>query len=137
MIVQESLRLYPPGWILGRRALYDDHIGEIDLEPGASVALSPYTMHRHPRYWNAPDEFRPDRFHPTRTARWRRFSYFPFGGGPRRCIGAQLAIAETMLVVASVTQRYHLTPACQPEPEGRFVLRPRGGMPVTVERRPG
>jgi enediyne biosynthesis protein E7 len=136
MVVQESLRLYPPGWILGRRALDSDQIGTVDVEPGASVAVSPYTMHRHPGYWSAPDEFQPERFHPTRAARPRRFSYLPFGAGPRTCIGAQLALAEATTVVAGIVQRFRLTPMAQPQPEGRFVLRPHGGLPVTVERRP-
>jgi len=136
MVVQESLRLYPPGWILGRRALAHDRIDEVDIEPGASVAVSPYTMHRHPGYWPAPDEFHPERFHPTRATRPQRFSYLPFGAGPRTCIGAQLAMAEATSVVAGIMQQFRLTPMAQPQPEGRFVLRPQGGLPVTVQRRP-
>lgn len=136
MVVQESLRLYPPGWILGRRALDHDRIGGVDVDPGASVAVSPYTMHRHPGYWAAPDEFHPERFHPTRATRPQRFSYIPFGAGPRTCIGAQLAMAEATSVVAGVVQRFRLTPMTQPQPEGRFVLRPHDGLPVSVERRP-
>jgi cytochrome P450 len=135
-LVAESLRLYPPGWILGRRAIERDQIGGRDVEPGASVAVSPYTIHRDPRYWDAPDEFRPDRFDPARGARLHRLSYLPFGAGPRTCIGAQLAIAETTSIVAGIAQRFRLNPITQPQPEGRFVLRPRGGMPVTVEHRP-
>ena len=136
MVLQESLRMYPPAWILGRRALDHDRIVGVDVPPGASVAISPYTMHRHPGYWDAPDEFRPERFHPARATRSQRFSYFPFGAGPRTCIGAQLAIAEATSVVAGIVQRFRLTPMAQPQPEGRFVLRPLGGLPVSVERRP-
>ena len=136
MVVQESLRLYPPGWILGRRALDHDRIDGVGIEPGASMAVSPYTMHRHPGYWAAPDEFNPERFDATRASRPQRFSYFPFGAGPRTCIGAQLAMAEATTVVAGIVQRFRLTPMAQPQPEGRFVLRPHGGLPVSVERRP-
>jgi len=136
MVVQESLRMYPPAWILGRRALEHDRIGGVDVAPGASVAISPYTMHRHPGYWAAPDEFRPERFDPARATRSQRFSYFPFGAGPRTCIGAQVAIAEATSVVAGIVRRFRLTPMAQPRPEGRFVLRPLGGLPVSVERRP-
>lgn len=136
MVVQESLRMYPPAWILGRRALDRERIGEVEVAAGASVAISPYTIHRHPDCWVAPDEFRPERFHPARAARPQRFSYFPFGAGPRACIGAQLAMAETTSVVAGIAQRFRLTPIAQPQPEGRFVLRPHGGLPVSVERRP-
>jgi enediyne biosynthesis protein E7 len=136
MVVQESLRLYPPGWILGRRTLGRDRIGGVDIEPGASMAVSPYTMHRHPSYWAAPDEFNPERFDPTRAARPQRLSYFPFGAGPRTCIGAQLAMAEATGVVAGIVDRFRLTPMAQPQPEGRFVLRPHGGLPVSVELRP-
>jgi cytochrome P450 len=136
MVVQESLRMYPPAWILGRRALDHDRVGGVDVAPGTSVAISPYTMHRHPGCWDAPDEFRPARFDPARAPRPRRFSYFPFGAGPRTCIGAQLAMAEATSVVAGIVQRFRLTPMAQPRPEGRFVLRPLGGLPVSVERRP-
>jgi cytochrome P450 len=136
MLVQESLRMYPPGWILGRRAIDCDRIGDVQVEPGASIAVSPYAIHRDPRYWDAPDEFRPTRFDPTRGARSHRLSYLPFGAGPRTCIGAQLAIAETTSIVAGIAQRFRLTPIAQPQPEGRFVLRPRGGLPVSVDYRP-
>ena len=136
MVVQESLRMYPPAWVLGRRALDHDRIGGVDVAPGASVAISPLTMHRDPGYWTAPDEFRPERFHPARATRSQRFSYLPFGAGPRTCIGAQLAMAEATSVVGAVVERFRLTPLAQPQPEGRFVLRPHGGLPVSVERRP-
>jgi cytochrome P450 len=135
-VVQESLRMYPPGWILGRRALNYDEIDGVTVEPGVSVAVSPYTIQRHPGYWVAPDEFRPERFHLDRAARPARFSYFPFGAGPRTCIGAQMAMAEATSVVTGIVQRFRLTPMANPQPEGRFVLRPHGGLPVSIERRP-
>jgi cytochrome P450 len=136
MAVQESLRLYPTAWIIGRRAIGDDEIGGVTITSGTTVALSPYTMHRHPRYWERPDEFCPERFARAAAARRPRFTYFPFGAGPRICIGARLAMTEATVVVAAVTQRYRLSPVAGRDvvPEGRVLLRPRDGFWATIGR---
>jgi cytochrome P450 len=137
MVLDESLRLFPPAWIVGRRALGEDRLGEHVIPAGSVIALSPYTMHRHPGYWNRPDEFDPDRFTPERSSDRKPFAYFPFGGGPRLCIGHNFALLEAQLIIATVAQRYQLdlAPGHAVEPERIFVLRPRGGLPMTIGAR--
>jgi len=134
MILDESLRLYPPAWILGRRALRNDRLGEHEIPAGSVVAMSPYAMHRRPEYWDDPEVFRPDRFTRERQAVQKPFSYFPFGGGPRLCIGHNFALLEAQLIISTVAQRHRmeLVPGRTVLPERRFVLRPRGGLPMTL-----
>ena len=136
MVVQESMRLYPPAWIVGRRAIGDDEIGGVTIPSGTTLALSPYTMHRHPGHWERPDDFCPERFARPAAARRHRFAYFPFGGGPRICVGARLAMTEITVVVAALAQRYRLSPVADRDvlPEGRLLLRPRDGVWVTIDR---
>jgi cytochrome P450 len=136
MVVDESLRLYPPAWIIGRRALGDDDLGGHHIPAGSVVAISPYITHRHPRHWERPEEFDPDRFDPRTAASHDPFTYLPFGGGPRRCIGHNLALMEAQLIISTVAQRYRLrlVPGTRVEPERLFVLRPRSGLPMTIRR---
>jgi cytochrome P450 len=136
MVLDESLRLYPPAWILGRRALGDDRLGEQPIPAGSVVAMSPYITHRHPRYWERPEEFDPERFAPRAAPSRKPFTYFPFGGGPRLCIGHNLALMEAQLIISTVAQRYRLklVPGTRVEPERLFVLRPRSGLPMTIQR---
>ena len=135
MVVDETLRLYPPAWITNRQAISGDEILGHRIPAGAFVMLSPYVLHRHPDYWDRPDDFDPERFAPARHARRPRFAYFPFGGGPRQCIGQSMALVEAQLVLATVLGRCRLRPVSdQPvEAEALATLRPRGGLPVTVE----
>jgi cytochrome P450 len=137
MVLDESMRLYPPAWILGRRALAADTLGDHVIPAGSVVAISPYTMHRHPGYWEEPDAFEPTRFTKERSAARAPFTYFPFGGGPRLCIGHSFALMEAQLVIATVAQRFdvELVPGRPVEPERLFVLRPKDGLPMTI--RPG
>jgi cytochrome P450 len=97
--------------------------------------LSPYVLHRHPDYWERPDAFDPERFDPGRGNGRPRFAYFPFGGGPRQCIGQGMALVEAQLVLATVLGRCRLRPASDRpvEAEALATLRPRGGLPMTVE----
>jgi cytochrome P450 len=135
-VLDESLRLYPPAWIMGRRALGDDELGGHHIPAGSVVAISPYITHRHQRYWERPEEFDPDRFDPRTSGPRDPFTYFPFGGGPRLCIGHNLALMEAQLIIGTVAQRYRLqlVPGTQVEPERLFVLRPRNGLPMTIRR---
>jgi cytochrome P450 len=135
-VLDESLRLYPPAWIMGRRALGDDELGGHHIPAGSVVAISPYITHRHQRYWERPEEFDPDRFDPRTSPPRDPFTYFPFGGGPRLCIGHNLALMEAQLIIGTVAQRYRLqlVPGTQVEPERLFVLRPRNGLPMTIRR---
>jgi cytochrome P450 len=136
MVFEESLRMYPPAWILGRRALADDVIGGQAIPAGTVVAISPYLLHRHPAFWVDPERFDPERFSPDRSASRKPFSYLPFGGGPRLCIGHTMAMVEAQLAIATIASRYRFeaAPGHVVEPERLFVLRPRGGVPALVRR---
>lgn len=136
-VLQESMRLYPPVWIVSRAAIDEDEIGGYAIPAGSVVTLSPYTMHRHPGFWKNPSGFDPGRFAPGRARKRPRFAYFPFGGGPRLCIGRHLAMMEAQLILATVARRYVLEPV-QPqsvEPEPLVTLRPRGGLKIILRRR--
>ena len=136
-IIEESMRLYPPIWTVDRDALHEDRIEGFRIPRGSVVGISPYVMHRHPRYWPDPEKFDPQRFLPDRVADRPRFAYLPFGGGPRGCIGEDYALTELQLVVAAVAQRYRLrlVPGQHIQPEPTITLRPRGGIRMTIERR--
>ena len=136
-VVQEAMRLYPSAWSISRRALADDVIGGYDIPAGAIVAMSPYTIHRRPDFWPDPERFDPDRFAPELVAARPRFAYFPFGGGARQCIGNYFALMESLIIIPTITQHFRFSP-CWSEPiEGHALvtLRPRGGVPVAVEKR--
>ena len=135
MVVDETLRLYPPAWITNRQAVAEDEILGHRIPAGAFVMLSPYVLHRHPEYWSDPDAFDPERFAPGQGSGRPRFAYFPFGGGPRQCIGQGMALVEAQLVLATVLGRCRLRPASDMlvEAEALATLRPRGGLPMTVE----
>jgi cytochrome P450 len=126
MVFEEALRLYPPAWVLGRVALGDDQIGEYFIPAGTIVAISPYTIHRHPGFWDDPERFDPQRFTSERSAGRQRFAYIPFGAGPRQCIGNTFAMLEGQLIIAMVVQRFDLALAMDHavKPEVVFVLRP-------------
>ncbi|MEZ4884094.1 MAG: cytochrome P450 [Chitinophagales bacterium] len=107
-VLQETMRLYPPAWIMDRVALSDDKLGEFDVPKGQVISLFIYGAHRNPNYWDNPEHFDPDRF--TKEAMKERpaFSYFPFGGGPRLCIGQQFAYMEMQLVVAEMIRKFRI-----------------------------
>lgn len=124
----ESLRLYPPAWVISRRAIDADEIDGHRIPSGALVVISPFTIHRHPALWDAPERFRPERF--VGESSRHRFAYIPFGGGPRICIGNEFALTEAALVLARVTQkcRLSLVSELMPAVEALVTLRPRGGL---------
>jgi cytochrome P450 len=135
-VFDETLRLYPPAWILGRKTLSDDEIGGYAIPAGSVIAISPYTVHRHPGFWEEPDTFDPDRFTPQRSAGRHKFAYIPFGAGPRQCIGNNFAMLEAQLIIAMVARRFrlHLEPDQSIQPEAIFVLRPRGEIRMRLEK---
>jgi cytochrome P450 len=137
MVVDESMRLYPPAWGFSRQALGDDELGGYHLPRGWLAFVIPYVLHRLPAYWEHPDTFDPERFLPERSAERPKFVYLPFGAGPRQCIGNHFALIEAQLIVATLAQRYrlHLVPGHRIEPWALITLRPRYGMPMTIERR--
>lgn len=136
MVVKEALRLYPPVWLVERRAIDDDEIGGFRIPGGSTVALSQYVTHRHPGIWTDPDAFHPERFAPDAPAPPPRFAYFPFGSGARQCIGGQFATMEAEMVLAMVMQTFRVAaPAgCRAVPEPGVTLRPAGPVHITVAR---
>jgi cytochrome P450 len=138
-VLAESMRLYPPAWILGRRALKDYEAGGFHVPAGSIVVLSPYLMHRDERYFPAPARFDPERWTPEARDARPQFSYFPFGGGPRRCIGEGFAWMEGILVIATLARhwRMRLVPSHTVATQPVVTLRPKHGMLMTLERRKG
>jgi len=134
MVIEETLRLYPPAWITNRRAIEDDIVCGYRIPAGATVSISPYVTQRDPTLWENPEGFDPDRFAPERSSGRPHYAYFPFGGGPRQCIGKGFALMESTLVLALVAQRYdlHLVPGRRVETEAMATLRPRYGMWMTA-----
>jgi len=107
-VVNEALRLYPPGWLLSRRTVAADVLGGFAVPPGTNVLLPLYLLHRHPRYWKEPDRFWPERFAPEHEAERPRFDYMPFAAGPRHCIGETFALYEMLVHLYKVARRYRL-----------------------------
>lgn len=136
-VVQEALRLYPPVWLLSRRAVGDDELGEFDVPAGTLVCVSPYILHRDERFWKEPERFDPDRFTEERSADRPDYAYIPFSGGPRHCVGRHLAMLEAQLVLATIRQRVRVTlvQGHPIEPEALVTLRPRYGVLATVAPR--
>lgn len=137
MVVEETMRLYPPAWALGRRALAGDEIGGYTIPGGAYILVFQYVTHRRPDLWEQPDAFDPERFAAERAAGRARFVYFPFSGGPRQCIGNQFAMMEAQLILATILSRYQLrlvSPDVRVIPDPLVTLRPRGGIPMTMHR---
>ncbi|HLZ58911.1 MAG TPA: cytochrome P450 [Ktedonosporobacter sp.] len=139
MVLEESMRLYPPAWVFARSAIDEDEIGGYTIAKGAYVLMFPSTTHRHPDFWEQPDVFDPERFESERSAGRHRFAYFPFGGGPRVCIGNQFALTEAQLILATILPRYQfrLLPGASVVPEPLITLRPRGSLLMTISRKGG
>jgi cytochrome P450 len=136
-VLEESLRLYPPAWGFSRLALADDEIGGYRIPRGSIAFVIPFVVHRRPKLWPDPERFDPGRFTPERESVRPKFSYIPFGGGPRGCIGSQFAMLEAQLIVAAIAQRYRieLLPAQNVRPEPLITLRPNPGLLARVTRR--
>ena len=138
MVVSETMRLYPPAWALGRLALVDYEVGGYLIPRGSLVLVSQYVMHRDPRFWPEPERFDPERWTAEAKAARPQFSYFPFGGGPRRCVGEGFAWTEAVLIRAALARRWRLRlpPGTVVPTEPRITLRPgKGGIPMKVEGR--
>src|SRR5579863_2955248 len=137
MVIEESMRLYPPAHTFGRQPIVDDHILGHRIPAGAEVLILPWLIHRKPSLWENPERFDPERFAPERSAARPRFAYIPFGAGARICIGAAFAMTEATLILATIAQRYrlHLAPGHPVEPQGLITLRPRYGLRMNLQRR--
>jgi cytochrome P450 len=136
-VITESMRLYPPAWGMARVALEDMEIAGCRVAKGSGVSCAQWVVHRDPRWFDAPDEFRPERWAGDLAKRIPRFAYFPFGGGPRQCIGNTFALMEAILILAVVAQRFQfrLVEGHPVVPMPSITLRPRYGIKVLLERR--
>jgi cytochrome P450 len=137
MVLAESMRLYPPAWVIGRRVLNDYEILPYTIPANSLLLMSPYVMHRDPRYFPDASVFDPQRWTPEAQAERPKFSYFPFGGGPRQCIGEAFAWMEGVLLLAILAQHWQLrlVPGHPVEPRPLITLRPKYGMRMVLERR--
>ena len=137
-VLDETLRLYPPSYVLARSAIEPTTLGDLSIGAGTTVLYSPYTLHRDPRFWSAPEAFRPERFAPDGEASAvPRYAYLPFGAGPRRCIGENLAQLELVFAVARVLQRFtlRLPRETLPALSAGFALGLTDGLPAAITPR--
>jgi len=133
----ETMRLYPPAFGIGREVIDRCEIGGYQFEPGTGVYIVPWIIHRDPRWFDEPELFQPARWMDGLAKRLPRFAYFPFGGGPRLCIGQQFAMLEGIVILSSIVQRWRLdlAPGQDMTPKPAITLRPRNGMKMTVSAR--
>ncbi len=136
-VLRESMRLFPPVWSMGRHVDSDFTLGDFTIPAGSSILMSQYVMHRNPRYYNEPNLFYPDRWNAKMRSSLPRFSYFPFGGGMRACIGESFAWMEGILVLAIIARRWklRLVHGHPVELDPSITLRPKYGMKMKLERR--
>jgi cytochrome P450 len=136
-VIQEGMRLFPPAWMLARSPVADDELAGYHIPARSLVFVSPWIIHRNPEVWEDPEGFDPDRFAPGADAGRDRFAFFPFGGGPRICIGQGFAMQEAKLMLATIVQRYRLdlVPGFRVVPETAVTLRPKYGIFMRAIRR--
>ncbi len=134
MVIDEAMRLYPPAHSMTRFALGPDQLGDVAIPAHSVVVVSPWLIHRNPALWPDPDSFDPERFSPARSEGRARYSFIPFGAGPRICLGAGFAITEAVLVLATILQhwRVRMVPEHPVEPIALITLRPRYGLRATA-----
>jgi cytochrome P450 len=138
LVIQESMRLWPPVWGIARLAAEDDQIGDVAIPAGSPVLLVQYVTHRHRDFWDNPEGFDPERFLPEHVEKRHPYAYFPFGAGPRICIGNHFAMMEAVLIAAAVASRWRLNliPGAPVISQARVTLRPKGGLRMNIQRRP-
>jgi cytochrome P450 len=136
-VILESMRMYPPAFLIGREATCELQLGGYRVRKGDTVIISQWVSHRDPRYFPEPESFRPERWIDGLAQRLPRYAYFPFGGGPRGCIGQTFAMIELPIVLATVGQGFRFTVDLDaaPVPEPQMTLLPRNGMPAVLNRR--
>ncbi|HSH03687.1 MAG TPA: cytochrome P450 [Anaerolineae bacterium] len=130
MVLAETMRLYPPAWMLGRHAINADTIGNQEIPPQATVSVCPYTTHRHPDFWSHPEQFHPHHFSPEENAGRHHYAWFPFGGGQRLCPGSHVSLPILQTFLAQLIQHFdwHTLPYHPTRPTGRISLRPEPGI---------
>jgi cytochrome P450 len=135
MVLKEAMRLYPPAWGFGRRNSADDEVGGHRVPGGADILVSPWVTHRHPGFWDEPERFDPERFSPGRESARHKHAYFPFGAGPRACIGQYFSMLEAAILLSVIVRDHELTSLTGHVPLApRITLHPAG--PVVSRLRP-
>jgi cytochrome P450 len=136
-VLDETMRLYPPVYVLSRKVVEDDTVCGYQVLGGSTVDISPYVTHRLPEFWPDPGRFEPDRFTPDQVAARPRYAYYPFLGGPRQCIGNNFALMEGTLILATLARRHRprMVAGYTPTPEPLITLRPSGNLPVMLTAR--
>jgi cytochrome P450 len=133
MVLRETMRIFPSAPVTGRRAVADDEIGGYLIPAGADVAVAPWVTHRHPQFWDEPARFDPERFAPEQEKARHRYAWYPFGGGPRACIGQHFSMLESTIALAGLIQNFTFTAAGdEPEYTNHITLRPTKAIPVLV-----
>jgi cytochrome P450 len=136
MVLKEAMRLYPAAPVIGRRAVAATVVGGHTVPAGADVIVAPWVTHRHPRYWDDPERFDPERFTPEAEKDRPRYAWFPFGGGPRACIGQHFSMLESVLALAMILQEYELTAVDRTVPvQAAITLRAAGPARCILRRR--
>ena len=135
MVLEEAMRLYPPIWIMERHVREDDEVRGFAIPAGTTVALSPYVTHRHPEFWKDAEKFDPERFAPEASTGRPALAYFPFGAGPRLCVGRHFALSEALIILAMIAGRFRLVPPADVPvvPQPGITLRSRHGLPMVLE----
>ncbi|MGC9987882.1 MAG: cytochrome P450 [Terriglobales bacterium] len=138
-VIKESMRLYPPAWAVARQAIRDFELGGYQIPVGANLVMSQWVMHRDARFFSDPEQFDPSRWRTEACLKLPKFAYFPFGGGPRQCVGASFAMMEAILLLATIAGRFqvHAVAGDPVEPVPSFTLRPKHGIRVALKERPG
>ena len=136
-VIKESMRLYSPAWTIGREALEDCEIGGFPIKKGSQLLMAQWVVHRDPRFWTDPDRFDPARWGEEKTKNLPRCAYFPFGDGPRVCIGTSFAMMEAVLILAAIAKRFRLelVPGQKLRLVPSITIRPRDGIKMTVHPR--
>jgi cytochrome P450 len=136
-LVKETMRLYPPVWLFGRRAVGEDVLGGFRVPAGTELFICPWLLHRDPRHWSDPETYDPDRFEEAAEERRHRFAYLPFSAGPRHCVGEGFAMAEMAMHLVMAARRFRLKYAAAGPPEAEFHinLRTRRDVPMLVVAR--
>jgi len=135
-VIQEGLRLYPPFWMIDRMAVADDRVGEIEIPRGSTVIIYVYGAHHAPRYWESPESFEPERFTKANEKLHKPFTYLPFGGGPRGCIGGNYAMLQMLMILSHLLRRYdfQLAPGQTIEARPMVILQPKHGIRMTFTK---
>src|SRR5262245_36359484 len=130
------MRLYPPAWIIGRKTIRKDKLGEYELREKQNILICPYVLHRNEQYWENPEAFIPERFLPEVSKKRVKNTYLPFGGGPRMCIGYNFAMMEMLVVLSMILQRFKVesVPGKEAKPEALITLRPEKGVWVKISQ---